>query len=87
MSKAVRALGYVLVIIGVILLIYTFAAGAFTGYIGGACANTNCSTHAWDAASYSAIIGWFLILIGPALIFGEAPELVKQKVREKGGEA
>jgi len=87
MSKAVKALGYVLVIIGVILLIYAFTAGALAGYIGGACANTKCTAHNWNATSYSAIIGWFLILIGPALIFGEAPELVKQKVREKGGEA
>ena len=87
MSKAVKALGYTLVIIGAILLIYAFTAGAFTGYIGGACANTKCAAHNWDVTSYSTIIGWFLILIGPALIFGEAPEVVKQKVREKGGEA
>ncbi|MCE4614193.1 MAG: hypothetical protein F7B60_01500 [Desulfurococcales archaeon] len=86
MSKAVKALGYTLVVIGVILLIYSFTVGWLNGHIG-TCANAKCTAYNWDATSYSAIIGWFLILIGPALIFGEAPELVKQKVREKGGEA
>ncbi|MEB3773244.1 MAG: hypothetical protein GSR82_06150 [Desulfurococcales archaeon] len=86
MSQAAKALGYTLVIIGIVLLIYAFTIGALHGHMG-ACANAKCTAREWDASAYSAIIGWFLILIGPALIFGEAPEIVKEKVREGGGEA
>jgi uncharacterized membrane protein len=85
-SQAAKALGYTLVIIGIILLVYAFTIGALHGHMG-TCANAKCTAHEWDASAYSAIIGWFLILIGPALIFGEAPELVKKKVKEGGGEA
>jgi len=85
-SQAAKALGYTLVIIGIVLLIYAFTIGALHGHMG-ACANAKCTAREWDASAYSAIIGWFLILIGPALIFGEAPEIVKEKVREGGGEA
>jgi hypothetical protein len=86
MSKAVKATGYIISIVGILLLIYAFTLGWMHGQMG-ACANAECKSFNWDTSAYSAIIGWFLILIGPALIFGEAPELVKAKVREKGGKA
>ncbi|MEB3806054.1 MAG: hypothetical protein GSR73_00850 [Desulfurococcales archaeon] len=72
-NSAVKALGAVITILGLLFLLYTFYLGAVHGKIGEA---GKVSTDAW-----LAILGWFLVLIGPALIAGETPVAIKQKLK------
>ena len=82
-SQAVKALGFAILIIGVILLLYGLALGWSHGMMG-KCIQYNqtvqkCEKYGWDTTSYSVIAGWFLILIGPALAFGETPAAIAEK--------
>ncbi|MEB3825223.1 MAG: hypothetical protein LRS47_00970 [Desulfurococcales archaeon] len=91
MSQAVKAIGYVILVLGILMLAYAFIDGWSKGYMGD-CAQVNtttgkCVKYGWGSVSLSAVLGWFLILVGPALIYGEAPEVIKAKVKEGGGEA
>ncbi len=73
MNQAVRALGAILTILGVVLLLYVFYAGATKGTIG------EPGTMSRDA--WLALIGWFSMLIGPALWAGETPVSIKQRLK------
>ena len=87
MGGARAALGAAITIIGVLLIIYGFYAGWAEKHIGSyAVVKYDNTTHklvvegkpgglAKDSASL--ILGWFLILIGPAIWFGEVPHILK----------
>ncbi len=72
MSGAVKALGIIITLIGLALLVYAFYEGAVNGSIGNAGETSK--------AAWAAIIGWFAILIGPALWEGETPVTIKKKL-------
>ena len=85
-SQAVRALGYLILLVGIVLLLYGLAMGWSKGYMGD-CIKYNqtaqkCESYGWGATSYSVVLGWFLILIGPALAFGETPTAITEKVKK-----
>ncbi len=63
--------GATITIIGIILLAYAFIVGGLHGHIG----SKSITGDAW-----AAIIGWFFIIGGPALWFGEVPVSIKKKV-------
>ncbi|MCE4603853.1 MAG: hypothetical protein F7B20_02665 [Aeropyrum sp.] len=67
-----QVVGLILTVVGILLLAYGIISGLQKGVIGSAEGLTT------DAASM--IIGWFAILIGPALYFGEAPAAIRKKV-------
>ncbi len=75
--NAREALGAVLTIVGIGLLAFAFTAGAINKHIG---EGGKISFDAW-----MTIIGWFLIIIGPALWFGETPAAIKEKAKAGGG--
>ena len=64
-----EALGAVITILGLLLLLYGLAMGVVHGKIGKA------GEVSLDAGA--VILGWFLLLIGPAVWFGETPATVK----------
>ncbi|MEB3774725.1 MAG: hypothetical protein GSR86_07370 [Desulfurococcales archaeon] len=66
-----QALGAVITIIGLLLFLYVIAAGGQANAIG--------SKEALNTTALAAIIGWFMILIGPALWFGETPAVIKKR--------
>jgi uncharacterized membrane protein len=68
---AVKALGALLTIIGLILMIYAFVIGPVHGQIG--------SKNAWTNDAISMILGWYFIIVGPALYFGEAPAKLRRE--------
>ena len=72
-SQAVRALGYILMALGIILFIYAFAIGPSKGYLG--------SKESMTADTAALIVGWFSLLIGPALAFGETPVSIRKKLQ------
>ncbi|ABM80663.1 hypothetical protein [Hyperthermus butylicus] len=72
-SQAVRLLGYLLITLGVILFIYAFATGPSKGYLG--------SEERMTADTAAIIIGWFSLLIGPALAFGTAPASIGKRLQ------
>jgi len=72
-SSAVKALGAILTIIGLLLLLYVFYVGAKTGSIG---KPGEMSRDAW-----LALIGWFSFLIGPALWAGETPVTIRERLK------
>ncbi len=74
MNKAVQALGAIITILGIIFLIYVFYQGAVHHAIGAK--EEKMTTDAW-----LAILGWFFILIGPALWVGETPVAVKKRLK------
>jgi hypothetical protein len=74
-SAAVKALGWLLIALGIIAFAYGFTEGALRGHIGSKTAFTS------DAAAI--IVGWFSLLIGPALAFGETPVALKRRVEAR----
>lgn len=66
---ASRALGLALTAVGVLLFIYAVVAALGKEHIG--------SKEAWTPDAIAILVGWFLLLIGPAVAFGEAPVTVK----------
>jgi len=76
-NPAVRALGLAITLIGVLLMLYSFAVGPFRGHIG--------SKEAWTSDAISMIVGWYFIIVGPALYFGEAPAKIRKEVARKQG--
>ena len=74
MSKAVQALGAIITILGIIFLAYVFYVGAEHGMIGST--SPKMTTDAW-----LALLGWFFVLIGPALWLGETPVAVKKRLK------
>lgn len=71
----VRVLGLAMSVIGVILLLYALASPFITGkpYIG--------SKEEWTSDAVAAILGWFLVIVGPAIAYGEKPVAVERLVR------
>jgi len=72
-NPAVKAIGAILTIGGLLILLYVFYIGATKGMIG---EPGQMSRDAW-----LAIIGWFAFLIGPALWAGETPVAIKEKLK------
>ncbi len=64
--------GMVITIIGALLLAYAFIVGGLHGHIG---SETSITGDAW-----AALLGMFLVIIGPALWFGEVPTVFREKV-------
>ena len=74
-NPAVKALGLALTIIGVLLMLYSFVIGPFRGHIG--------SSKTWTSDAISMIVGWYFIIVGPALYFGEAPAKIRKEVARR----
>ena len=72
MAGARKVLGIIITLAGLVLLAYAFYEGAVNGSIGNAGETSK--------AAWSAILGWFAILIGPALWEGETPVSIKRKL-------
>ena len=64
-----EVVGAIITILGLLLLLYGLAMGAVHGKIGRA------GEISFDAGAI--ILGWFMILIGPAIWFGETPARVR----------
>jgi uncharacterized membrane protein YraQ (UPF0718 family) len=71
-STAVKALGWILIALGIIAFAYGFTVGALRGHIG--------SKTSFTSDAVAIIVGWFSLLIGPALAFGEVPIAIKRRV-------
>ena len=67
-----RMAGMALTLIGALLLLYAIASGLINGQIG-----TKSTGITFDIAAL--LIGWFAILIGPALWLGEVPAAVRRR--------
>jgi len=76
-NAAVRVLGLAITVLGVILMLYSFAVGPFRGHIG--------SSKTWTGDAISLLLGWYFIIVGPALYFGEAPAKLRREVAKKQG--
>jgi len=87
--KAREALGAALTIVGIVLLAYGFTVGGLHGHIGSSVkpvfnkekGTITVEGSEWASDSISLVLGWFFIIIGPALWFGEVPTALKAKVR------
>lgn len=88
---AKQAVGAALTVIGLILLLYGIAYGALNHRIGsyatlifneeeGKLEVAQGKPGMVDSTAAAIIIGWFLILIGPAIWQGEVPATIKSKV-------
>ena len=73
MAKATKPLGMAITFLGLALLLYALYAGATGGSIG--------SAGGMDSTAWAAVIGWFAILVGPALWEGETPASIKRKLK------
>lgn len=71
-SGAVRGLGIALTVLGILLFGYAVAAAFGKGHIG--------DKQAWTPDAVSILVGWFLLMLGPALAFGETPASVQAEV-------
>ncbi len=71
---ALRAVGAALTVVGLLLFAYAFAVGAQKGVIG--------SKDQWTSDAVAVLVGWFLLMIGPALYFGKTPSSIVQAVEE-----
>ena len=69
--SAREILGVIVTALGLGLLAYAFIVGAYYHEIG---AGRTITPDAW-----AAILGWFLVIIGPAIWFGETPASIKEK--------
>jgi len=70
-----EVVGAVITILGILLIGYSLTAGAIHHAIGVA------GKVSGDALS--AILGWFLVIIGPAVWFGETPVALRRQVTKK----
>ncbi len=87
MSGARAAVGAAITIIGLILLLWGLATGWSAKHIGTyATVKYDNTTHklvvegkpaGLNKDSASVILGWFLVLIGPAIWFGEVPQILR----------
>ncbi|GBF08855.1 hypothetical protein apy_05800 [Aeropyrum pernix] len=68
--EAKQAAGALLTVVGVLLILYAIYSGFVNETIG--------STEKFSADAAAMIVGWFAVLIGPALLFGETPAAVKK---------
>ncbi len=70
-----RALGLTIAAVGVALLLFALAAPFIYGkpYIG--------DKSSWTPDAVSIILGWFLVIIGPAVAYGERPVAVEKMVK------
>ena len=68
---ASKTAGLALTALGVLLFLYAIAEAVTQGHIG--------SREAWTPGAEAIILGWFLLLIGPAIAFGETPAAVKPR--------
>lgn len=73
---AKKALGALITAVGLLLLLYALAGGAGDKAIG--------SKETLQTEAIAAILGWFAVLVGPALWFGEAPAVIR-KAAQGGG--
>jgi hypothetical protein len=87
--RAREITGAAITIIGIILLAYGFIAGGLHGHIGSYITPSfNNKTgqievkqgSTWASDSISLVLGWFMVIIGPALWFGEVPTAIKAKL-------
>jgi len=70
-GSASKAVGLAITLLGVLLFLYAGVEAVAQGHIG--------SKTAWTPGAEAIILGWFLLLIGPAIAFGETPAAVKPK--------
>ena len=88
-----QAAGAAITIIGLILLLYGIAYGAANHKIGsyatlrfneeeGKLEITQGEPGMIDKTAAAIILGWFLVLIGPAIWQGEVPVTVKSRVEQ-----
>lgn len=73
-AKLRAILGAAVTVVGLVLVVYALAAGAFEGRIG--------SEEGFTGHAAAAILGWFMILVGPAVWFGEAPVAITRAAEE-----
>jgi len=75
--SARKAFGLALTVLGIVLILAALAAPLIEGkkYIG------DKKVWKWDNASI--ILAWFLIIIGPAIAYGERPVALERIVRER----
>ena len=75
MASARKVLGLVLTWLGVALLLFALAAPFIYGkpYIG--------DKSTWTPDAASIIAGWFLVIIGPAIAYGERPVAIEKMVK------
>ncbi|RUM46929.1 MAG: hypothetical protein DSY37_04130 [Hyperthermus sp.] len=74
---AARALGAALTILGLLLFAYAIVVGASRGQIG--------SQQHWTSDAVAVILGWFLLIVGPALYFGKTPARLAAQVQASMG--
>ncbi len=70
------ALGALITILGLIFMVYVLFKGASAGAIG--------SEEAVNRDAALLILGWFMILAGPALWFGETPAKIRRAAGRGG---
>ncbi len=71
-EKTKRQIGMIVTIIGVALMAYAVISGLINGQIG-----TKEAKITPDIAAF--IVGWFAVLIGPALWLGETPAAIRKR--------
>lgn len=69
MANARKALGLALTGLGVLLFLYAAAVAVAKGHLG--------SRQAWTPDAVAVLVGWFLLMLGPAIAYGEAPASIK----------
>ncbi len=76
-SAALKALGLALTWIGLALLLYALASPFIYGkpYIG--------SKEAWTPDAIAVILGWFMVIIGPAIAYGERPVAIEKMIKRR----
>ena len=75
--KPKQILGLILTILSLILILYGIVIGYTKGQIG--------VKGQIDLDAQLVTIGWILILLGPAILFGETPIAIKKFVEAKTG--
>ncbi len=81
-----RAVGLLLTGLGLILMLYALASPFIYGKpCIGDCVTKKADERQWYPDTVSAILGWFLLIIGPAVAYGEAPVAIEKAVRREGG--
>lgn len=83
MSDAKKIVGMGLTAIGVLLLAYGVLKGLTSMGGEGVALVGSKETADMQPDALAMIIGWFAILIGPALWFGETPTVIKRQVTRR----
>ncbi len=72
--------------LGLLLMLYALAAPfAYGKGCIGDCRDVKPDERAWEPDAAAAIAGWFLLIIGPAVAYGEVPVALQRVVRKEGG--